>query len=95
MPVALGRARARSLPSYQAPPVGRATEGITATSASGADGGADLGDQRGHHVVAEIEIAPQVAIGGDVGAPEGLGHVRRKVDIARRDRPRCRRPLAP
>ena len=72
----------RSLPSYQAPPVGRATEGITATLASGADGGADFGDQRGDDAVAEIEIAAEIAVGCDVGPPERLGHIGGIVDVA-------------
>ncbi len=44
--------------------------------------GADLGDQRGHHTVAEVEIAAEVAVGDDIGTPEGLGHIGRKVDVA-------------
>ena len=47
-----------------------------------ANGGADLGDQRGDDAVAEIEIAAQVAVGRDVGAPERLGHIGGIVDVA-------------
>ena len=90
MPAASASAR-RSLPSYQAPPVGRATEGMTATSASLRTRGADLGDQRRHHVAAPVEEAPQLAVGARCRRARRPRPCRRESRCRWRDRPRCRR----
>ena len=47
-----------------------------------ANGGTDFGDQRGDDAIAEIEIAAEIAVGRDVGAPERLGHIGGIVDVA-------------
>ena len=77
MPAASASAR-RSLPSYQAPPVGRATDGMTATAASFRTAARISLHQRRHDIAAPVEEARRAS-------PS-----RRDVARARTPRP-CRR----
>ena len=90
MPAASASA-VRSVPSYQAPPVGRATDGMTATVGILPHRRPDLGDERGHDRAAPVEEGGELAVGPRIGEPERVGHVVRESRCRWRDRPRRRR----
>ena len=79
---AVSASAARSLPSYQAPPVGRATEGMTATAASLRTAALISRDQRRDDVAAPVEERGELAAAPRVGEPERLRHVVRQIEVA-------------
>ena len=74
--------RAKIGPLYQAPAVGRATEGITATVASDRTSGANLSDKRRHHTRAKAQERRKLSVTLHVSEPEGVSHVVGKIEVA-------------